>query len=45
MMTRIETRPYYPHLPYRECGRAGAVELAGKTEIDMITRCGLPRVR
>lgn len=44
MMTRTETRPHYPHFPYRKCGGAGAVEMAGKPENDMITRCGSPRV-
>ena len=42
-MARAETRPHHPHLPYGECGGAGAVEMAGKTENDMVARYGLSR--
>lgn len=43
-MTRTETRPHYPHLPYRECGGAGAGEMARMTDNDINPGWGLRTV-
>lgn len=39
-MTRVETPPHYPHLPYWECGGAGAVGSVGEKVNFMRARCG-----